>query len=149
MTTTVEDGPTTAMPWSAIARRFGVAAAASAAVNLVIFLGASAFGAALEVPESPGSDVLIDLGAGVVAVASVLPLAIATVLAAGLRRLARGARIFTAIVVAALLVSYAPFASSDMTGGTTITLAIMHPVVAAAALWQLRAVANAAGSGRS
>jgi hypothetical protein len=152
MTTTTSDikAPESLRP---ALRRFLVAAAASVTGNLFIFGAASIADVDLLVPESPGSDATIDLTAGAVVFASVLPLAVALVAALALRRRRHGGRLFTALVVAGFVVSYGPLLGSDMDGGTAITLALMHPCVAAAALWQLRPVAasqvpgNAAADG--
>ena len=122
-------------------RHFLIAAAASVAGNLVLFAVASIADVDLLVPESPGSDATIDLTSGTVVFATVLPLAIALLAALALRRARHGSRLFTALVVAGFVLSYGPLFGADMDTGTTITLALMHPVVAAAALWQLRPVA--------
>lgn len=142
MTTTTADINATEHTLRPALRRFLVAAAASVAGNLIIFGAASIADVDLLVPESPGSDATIDLTAGTVAFASVVPLAVALVAALLLRRQRHGGRLFTALVAAGLVLSYGPLLGSDMDSGTAITLALMHPVVAAAALWQLRPVAR-------
>jgi drug/metabolite transporter (DMT)-like permease len=142
MTTTTTDLHTTQSTLRPALGRFLVAAAVSGAGNLIIFGAASIAGIDLLVPESPGSDATIDLAAGAVVVASVLPLAVALAAALVLRRRLHGRRIFTALVAAGFILSYGPLLGSDMDAGTALTLAAMHPVVAAAALWQLRPVAT-------
>lgn len=123
-------------------RRLLTAAAVSAAGNLVVFGAVSAAGVDLLVPESPGSDGTIDLTAGAVILASVLPLVAAFAAALVLRGRSQGGRIFTALVLAGFVLSYGPLLASDMDGGTIATLALMHPIVAGAALWQLRPLAD-------
>ena len=127
--------------WRSALRHILLAAAASVAGNLFIFGVASIADVDLLVPESPGSDATIDLTAGTVVVATVLPLVIALLVALVLRRTRHGGRLFTALVVAGFVLSYGPLFGAAMDTGTTIALALMHPVVAAAALWQLRPVA--------
>ncbi|MFP5308844.1 MAG: DUF6069 family protein [Actinomycetes bacterium] len=122
-------------------RHLLLAAAASVAANLLIFGIASVADVDLLVPESPGSDATIELTMGTVVAATVLPLTIALVVALVLRRTRRGGRQFTALVVAGLVLSFGPLFGAGMDTGTMIALGLMHPVVAAAALWQLRPVA--------
>ncbi|CAN5502123.1 hypothetical protein BH23ACT3_BH23ACT3_09500 [soil metagenome] len=61
----------------------------------------------------------------------------------GLRRwTSRPATIFTIVVAVGFVLSFIPRLTSDMSGGTVMTLAFMHPVPATAALVLLRPQAD-------
>jgi hypothetical protein len=128
------------------ARGVATAAIVAAAANLVVYAVARLLDAELLVPEGPGSDTTIRLGPGPVVVATVLPLVVAGVLAVVLaRRARRPARAFTAVVVAGLVLSFVPLLTADLSAGTTVALALMHPIVAGAALAFVRPEAGRDG----
>lgn len=129
-----------------LAGAIGLAGAISVVVNVVIYVIARIADVDLLVPEGPGSDELARLGIGPVVIASVIPLIIAALLALGLRRwTSQPTTIFRVIVVVGFVLSYVNVVTADLTGGTAVTVGLMHPIVAVAAWFFLTPLTSSDG----
>ncbi len=126
--------------WPHRLRSLGLAAGASALVNLIIWAVARIADVALAVPETPGGDTMVELTAAPVLMSSILPVIVGFAIAVALARWVprRAATTFTVIVVLGFVLSFVPLLTSDLSTGTAVTVGLMHPVVAAAALVFLR-----------
>ena len=134
-------------PFRRISNQLGYAVFASLAVNLAIYGIARLADVDFLVPAT-GDDTeeLAQVGPGAVVVSTFLALGVGTVVALLLGRWAPRARlVFTVAVFVALVLSFGLLLDPDISGETKFSLAIMHPVVAAAALQWLRPLTEPAG----
>lgn len=95
--------------------------------NLAVYYAASAAGVALRVPEAPGSSNLIPLELPPVVISSLMPAFAAAIVLALLGRLSRAPlRIFQAVAVVVLLLSFVPVLLLPVELGTKVVLSVMH-----------------------
>ena len=118
-------------PWWQLAI---VAAVVAAVANLIVYaIAEGPAGLNLRVPNQQAGGDLVDLGPGPVVLFSVLPAAVAALLAAGLARWSSTPRRwFLAIALVVLAVSFLPLVGADLPTSTRLTLGIMHVVTAGA-----------------
>lgn len=97
--------------------------------NLVVYYGAQFAGVSLSVPDGPGSANLVPLELPPVVISSLMPAFAAAIVLALLGRLSRSPlRIFRAVAVVVLVLSFIPVFLLPAGIGTQVVLSVMHLV---------------------
>ncbi|MFG2000005.1 DUF6069 family protein [Spirillospora sp. NPDC048911] len=113
-------------------RARGITVVATVLTTVAVWaVAALAFGQDDLVVQQPGQDAM-ELGAGQVVFFSLVPALLGWAFLAVLERFvpARALTVWTVVAAVVLVLSYLPFVQVEATGGTKVTLALLHLVVA-------------------